>query len=151
MACRSCSRADTLPATTQSICSLPVTRLASSQRHLSTAWRRTVQVAPIQPQSPRALHSAYDWKMPSVARRNLSPHPSRSIFDGCRGRSLPCRSYAAGFGLFSQRFNCIASSAAAVSACFLLRPLPWPRTIPSQTTCTTNVFSCSGPLCEISS
>ena len=56
-----------------------------------------------------------------------------------------------GYNFFSQCFNCIASSAAAVSACFLLRPLPWPRTIPSQTTCETNIFSCSGPLCETNS
>src|SRR5207244_2244867 len=34
------------------------------------------------------------------------------------------------------------------SACFLLRPLPSPNTIPSHTHFTTNVLSCSGPLSE---
>src|SRR5439155_3876603 len=77
-------------------------------------------------------------------RRNLGPTT--------RNSSLPDESHALSFSRsFSQRFNCSASSAAIVSACFLLRPLPWPRTIPSQTTCETNVFSCSGPLSETNS
>src|SRR5438045_9124713 len=56
-----------------------------------------------------------------------------------------------GYSFFSQCCNFSASSASTVSACFLLRPVPWPRTIPSQTTCETNVFSCSGPLYETNS
>src|SRR5206468_12908835 len=44
------------------------------------------------------------------------------------------------YSFFSQRFNCNASLAASISACFLLRSFPWPSTIPSQTACTTNVF-----------
>ena len=90
----------------------------------------------------RALQKA---SAPSRRRSNgASVSPARiSMLQPAR---LPLQKHYAWRSAFSQRFNSIASSAAAVSACFLLRPLPWPRTTSSQTACTTNVFSCSGPL-----
>src|SRR5438105_3725730 len=71
MACRFCSRADTLPATTPSICSLPVTRLASSQRHLSTALRPTVRAALTLRRLPLVSPQAYHSKTQSAGRNAL--------------------------------------------------------------------------------
>ena len=49
--------------------------------------------------------------------RNVETHGT-----GCTYSAAITAGLASGF--FSQRFNCKASSAAAVSACFLLRPVP---------------------------
>src|SRR5580700_3413780 len=77
-------------------------------------------------------------------------------FAGGRERIAPLgfffcdASERSGRSRFSQSFFSIATSAAAVSACFLLLPLPCPSLSSSHITSTTNVLACSGPLCEIS-
>src|SRR6476659_1682678 len=52
---------------------------------------------------------------------------------------------------FSQRLFSRASRAASTSAPCLLRPVPRPRTSPSQRASTTKVLACSGPVAESTS
>src|SRR5207253_5964804 len=49
---------------------------------------------------------------------------------------------------FSQSLFSRESLAASTSAACLLRPVPRPRTIPSQRASTTKVLACSGPVAE---
>ena len=65
---------------------------------------------------------------------------------------LPARRFAACANYFclSPDFSfCSAASAAACSACFFVRPVPWASSTPKRLTAASNVRLCGGPSCAI--
>ena len=65
---------------------------------------------------------------------------------------LPARRFAACanyFCLSPDLSFCSAASAAACSACFFVRPVPWASSTPKRLTAASNVRLCGGPSCAI--
>ena len=65
---------------------------------------------------------------------------------------LPARRFAvcANYFCLSPDLSfCSAASAAACSACFFVRPVPWASSTPKRLTAASNVRLCGGPSCAI--
>ena len=72
-----------------------------------------------------------------TAKRRVPP-PAR--------RFAVCANY---FCLSPDLSFCSAASAAACSACFFVRPVPWASSTPKRLTAASNVRLCGGPSCAI--
>ena len=69
-----------------------------------------------------------------------------------RRAPLPARRFAvcANYFCLSPDLSfCSAASAAACSACFFVRPVPWASSTPKRLTAASNVRLCGGPSCAI--
>src|SRR5205807_5621558 len=109
----------------------------------------------------RSWRRGWSCPMQSRLRKKLFPPPFALISFGNLGAGRFSRSTRQHNGsldfarddhhFFSHSLFSRASRAASTSAPCLLRPVPRPRTSPSQRASTTKVLACSGPVAESTS